>query len=349
MQSESLPDIARRYGVDDVPGASIPHARLQKILHSLHYSGQLTQAALAFLQQQGLHALYCLANGALPYDRFHVLALAEQTKRMHAATAAQLAHEAEERSREEKRQLAYAQAAAAHRARKNAPASQAKLANQHLRARYGIDRFVEPQDFGRLMHILKRVDAGQRLDEEDVVWLSTGDENYFTPELRNAYHQLEADFFARAFHQTRDPWAAVNASSHYRKCGCADAADALLSMISIKQPSPKIQAALWTTHGGALRDLKRWDEALHLGERAHALQPKDYRPCTLLGAIYMETGQHTQGQMWYDKAIKCGATIDVIDRDIRTILSRLLPDRQSALKDFLLHKDPTRFAWIQRR
>jgi hypothetical protein len=38
------------------------------------------------------------------------------------------------------------------------------------------------------MKILKSVDAGQRLAEEDFIWLSTTAEQYFSEELRAAYH-----------------------------------------------------------------------------------------------------------------------------------------------------------------
>ncbi|NTU82668.1 MAG: hypothetical protein HGA45_25405 [Chloroflexales bacterium] len=360
MNSKPLHVIALRYCVDDLPGASIPHARLQKILSCLQCGGQLTQLSLGFLQQQGLHTLHRLAIGELPYDSFHELALTEQAIRIQAATAAKLAREAEARIEEEQRQLAYAArlareeeqrqlAYAAQLARESDPTYRAKIKNQQLRARYGIYDFVEPQYFGRLMSILKRVDADQRLEEEDSVWLSTVGKDYFTDELRIAYHRLEAEFFASEFHKTHDPWAAINASSHYRKCDQAHDADALLSPINIEHQSPRIQAALCTTHGGAMRDMKRWDEALRLGERAHALQPKDYRPCTLLGAIHMETGQYDQGKAWYDKAIERGATADAVDRDIRTILSRLTPSRRRDLEDFLIQEDPRRFAWVQKR
>lgn len=349
MPSKPLNIIALHYCVDDLPGASIPHARLQKILNCLQCGEQLNQLSLGFLEQQGLHALHRLATGELSYDSFRELALTEQVMRIQAATAAKLAHEAEERIREEKRQIAYAQATEARLARENTPTYRAKIKNQELRARYGVKIFVEQQDFGRLMNILRRADAGQRLDEEDFVWLSTVGEDYFTDELRMVYHRLEAEFLASEFHKTRDPWAAINASSHFRKCGCARDADVLLSLINVEQQSPKIQAALCTTHGGAMRDLSRWDEALRLGERAHAVQPKDYRPCTLLGAIYMETGQHDLGKAWYDKAIERGATVDDVDRDIRNILSRLTQSRRRDLEDFLLRVDPTRFTRIQRK
>jgi hypothetical protein len=96
---------------------------------------------------------------------------------------------------------------------------------------YGIKTYVEQHCFSRLMVILKHVDASQRLSQEDFVWLSSVGENYFTKELRSAYHRLEADFFASEFEKTGDAWAAVNASSHYRKCSCPSDAESILILL----------------------------------------------------------------------------------------------------------------------
>lgn len=147
---------------------------------------------------------------------------------------------------------------------------------------------------GRQRKILKTVDAGQRLSEKDFVWLSAAAEEYFSDELRAAYHRLEAAFFANEFKQKRDPWLAVNASSHFRKADYSDEAASLLKTIKLgKIKSTKLKSALCTTHGGSMRDLGHWDEGLSLGEQAHKHRPDDYRPCTLLGAIYMEKGDYT--------------------------------------------------------
>ena len=43
--------------------------------------------------------------------------------------------------------------------------------NAEIRTRYDVDTFVKQRCFGRLMKILKSVDAGRRLSEEDLVWL----------------------------------------------------------------------------------------------------------------------------------------------------------------------------------
>jgi hypothetical protein len=321
----------------------------------------MTSLSAAYLEQHGLRALQQFAKGGLTFDAFRELALAERSLRIAAASAAKQAREAQQRAREAQQQareaamqaklkLAREQAESARRARESDPKYIAKIKDQELRARYGIDTFIEQHCFAGLMSLLKSVDAGQRLSGEDFVWLSTVAKEYFSRELWDAYHHLEAEFLASKFQRTGDPWMAVNASGHYRKCGQASEAKWLLDTIDAdRERSPKLQAALCTTHGGVMRDLRRWEEGLRLGERAHAIRPMDYRPCTLLGAIHMETGNYSLGQEWYEKAHARGASLDVIDHELRNIFFRADAAQQSEMRTFLLREDPIRFAWARPR
>ena len=270
----SYRETAIYYCVDDMPGATIPSSRLQKILASLQSGKSVTQLSLTYLRQQNLSALHRFVQGELTYDAFRDLALIERSKRerVEIARVARQASEAEQRAREAEQRAREVEAT--RRAREKDPAYIAKINNQKLRARYGIDIFIEQQFFSRLMKILKSVDSGQRLSEEDFIWLSTAAEEYFSNELRAAYHQLEAEFFASEFSQTRNPWKAVNASSHYRKCDQAGKAKALLDTINVDhQKSPKLKSAFYTTRGGVMRDLSRWDEALRLGVDQAVVSP----------------------------------------------------------------------------
>lgn len=350
MVNSSYRETALRYCVDDLPSANVAGTRLQNILDCIHLGKSLTQLSAKFLQHQGLEALHQHATGALPYARFLELAAVERSLRREVAVAAKLAREIEDRAHEVAMQarmaLVYEQAEAARLARESDPKHIAKVKSQQLRSRYGVDIFVEQHCFGRLMNILKSADAGQRLSD-DYVWLSSVGKLYFSDQLRNAYHRLEAAFFVSEFKRTGDPWMAVNASSHFRKCNGASDALALLSGIDTEaQKSRKLKAALCTTHGGVMRDLQRWEEALRLGEKANALKANDYRPCTLLGAIHMETGNYSLGQEWYAKAVERGATVDSVDQDLRNIFHRADQARKAAMREFLLREDAVRYSWV---
>lgn len=141
---------------------------------------------------------------------------------------------------------------------------------------------------------------------------------------------------------------AVNASGHYRKCGQPKPAHDLLAPISVAlQRSPKLKSALCTTHGGVMRDLEQFDQAMDLGQCAHALTPKDFRPCTLLGAVNMELGDYETWQAWYKQAIERGASERAIDHDIRGIYLRANSARRAEIKSFLLKEDSVRYRWIK--
>ena len=95
-----------------------------------------------------------------------------------------------------------------------------------------------------------------------------------------------------------------------------------------------------------MRDLKRLDDALSLGNQAHALTPNDFRPCTLLGAVNFELGHYDIARDWYTKAIERGATERTIDYDLRGIFLRADPARREEIKAFLLREDPVRYRWV---
>lgn len=258
--------IAAKYFLSDVPGATVPASRLSTILGNLDQGKALSTIALEYLRQEGFFALLGLAKGESAYDDFAKAASVECERREAAAAEAKQKEETE-------RQRTIAEAAAREaaraaeyerqrRIRESDPKYVAKVKNQQLRTRYGLDRFIEKEDFNRLMGILHKIDGGARFGDEDVLWLSTEGSDYFSDELRFEYHSREAAFFAAEFARTSDPWNAVNASGHFRKCDRAKAANELLDSVSPESlKSPKLKSAVRTTHGGVMRDLGRFDEA----------------------------------------------------------------------------------------
>lgn len=343
---------AARYFMEDLSEAAIPATRLSNVLDRLRTGQQLTTIALSYLDRQGFNALHRLAAGEITYQVFCEVAGAEQARRRQTAEAGRLAKEAEQEAHEaawvvnyeRERQLA----AQAQHARESDPKHIAEVKNQRLRARYGLDEFIEEHCFARLMDILRRVDAGSRLADEDVLWLNTEGQSYFTDILQTVFHEREAEFCAAEYRRTRDPWMVVNASGHYRKRDRAQIAHDLLTSLPIdRRRAPKLRSAICTTHGGVMRDLMRWDEALGLGAQAHGLMPNDFRPCTLLGAVNMEVGNYAVASEWFVKATERGASERSIDADLRGIFARADKARRDEIKAFLLSQDPVRYTWVK--
>jgi hypothetical protein len=111
----------------------------------------------------------------------------------------------------------------------------------------------------------------------------------------------------------------------------------------------RLKSAVCTTHGGVKRDLRKFEDALSFGEQAHLLTPKDFRPCTLLGAVNIEIGNYDLGQAWYKKAVERGASEKSVDDDLRSIFMRAEKSKQEALLDHLLRIDPVRYSWVKKK
>ncbi|NSL56190.1 hypothetical protein [Uliginosibacterium aquaticum] len=222
----------------------------------------------------------------------------------------------------------------------------ARAHDQALYSKYGIslkDDSLRP----RMTQLLKQIEDGTRLSKNDWEWLGTLGKECITPLLRKAYHQLEAIFYETEYQRAKDPWNAVNACGHYRKSDEPGKALKLIDGISQDRLNqPKIQSAVLTTRGGALRDLYRPHEAIQAGERAHTLMPKDYRPCTLLGAVHMEQRNFENGHTWYEKARALGAPEPGIDSELRSIFQKLDASGREAMKRFLLAQNPVRYSWL---
>lgn len=85
-----------------------------------------------------------------------------------------------------------------------------------------------------------------------------------------------------------------------------------------------------------------------MGEEAHRLQPKNFRPCTLLGAVCMELGMIVEGHEWYGKAEVRGASRDSIEADVRSLLTRMTAERRDSVVAELLRIDPAQYRWLRK-
>ena len=312
-------DIACHYHIDNHPSAV--RSPFSNILWALYQGRVLSPAYINYLKIKGFPLLFELAIGQITYESY--------CSSIHAAEAAEIAR--------------LERAEAAEKARIALEQDPAYI----LRKKYGIVDNSEQPSVLQIMDVLQNVEAGNRIAERDFVWLNAEGKRYFTKELREAYHFLEAEFCAREYIRTRDPWGVINASGHYRKCKQPELARELLRRVPPKSlKNPKIHSAMLTTHGGVLRDLKQRDEALQLGRKAHELQPNNFRPCTLLGALNIELGNFSEGHDWYAKAEERGASKQSIDTELKGIFRRAGKTLRETMRTSLLAIDPGRYRWV---
>ena len=318
-------DVAHHFHLEHIAAAlCLPTS---DILEALFRGRPLTDEELSHLKHSAPDNLYRLASGHLTFGAYIGPA--------RAAAAEFAARKASEEAAE-----------AARIARESDPEYIAMMQTQALYRKYGVsltDKSLMP----RMTNLLQLIDAGNRLPQDELVWLSTESRSYFTERLQEAYHFIEAEFHADQYRSTKDPWSVINASGHYRKCSRAETALELLDRVALDRlKNPKVRSALLTTHGGVMRDLKRPFEAIQMGEKAHSIRPRDYRPCTLLGAVHMEQREFERGHAWYEKARERGAPEKGIDSELRSIFQQLDADGREAMKTFLLAEDPHRHRWL---
>lgn len=203
---------------------------------------------------------------------------------------------------------------------------------------------LKSKDEERVLRIVRSVNAKQPIGQDDLVWLNTDGSIYWTTKLRSANHANLASISTKEWLRTGDVWKAIDACSHWRKAQCPEKGLAVVEEALVKAGEiMKPRSALLTTGGGALRDLGRRDDAVRFGTEAHRLKPKDFRPCTLLGAVSIEMGSYAIGAEWYMKAEALGASRNLIDRELQSILSAVSHEKRSQIKKALNASNPSRF------
>jgi len=335
MNQNDLKKLAAKYCIEDLTDASKSGTFLSNVIQRLELAPDfIPEITKMHLEHAKLKALLKYSCKQMSFDEYLKDARLEQKERIKQASI-NYAINQKRKARISKR-------------------NQKRKILEKLFQKYDLTvASINNEDIQKLKRIIEKVDQGLRLDENEIVWLMTARKKnyagYYTRKLRVKYHQNEASFFLTEFEKNKNPWDAINASSHFRKCHQSKKANTFLTNINAANlRSKKIKSALKTTFGGVKRDLRAFKEALSFGNQAHILTPNDFRPCTLLGAVNIETGNYEEGQIWYKKAIKRGATEKLIDDDIRSIFMRSEKFKRNELADFLYKNDPNRYGWVKK-
>ncbi|OED50709.1 hypothetical protein ACH42_00770 [Endozoicomonas sp. (ex Bugula neritina AB1)] len=359
-----MANLAEKYYVKDCSGASIPGSALSNILERIEKQQPISVIGQEYLRQNNLQALLSFVRKEVDFTLFLQLGENELPIRAEARKATLIkqkeaeqtrlikleVHRKEQIKREEilaaERHERLMQAAAERRAYENDPRTIARKQARQLRDDYELDFFIKKHDYKRVMSILRRLNQGFRLVEIDIAWLSAN-EQFYTYAVKRRFHENEAIFYQTEYKEHGGLWSAVNACSHYRKADLPQKGDDLLATVNKSENIiPKLKSALLTTHGGAKRDLHQRTEAIELGEEAHQTTPRNFRPCTLLGAIHMESGYYEAGQEWYQKAIERGFSEHAMDSELKSIYRKADPSAQNAMREFLIKEDPSRYRWV---
>ena len=350
------------YCVDHIESSMIPHSMLHKIIQKLKtkQNDSLTLPEKAYLVRQNLNALYSLVEGKISFNQYKKEVVNDRIKHKEHLEAERLRLEKvreleliELKKQQEKlaQERKIREQAERERRKKleSDPKYIEKQKEKNLIKKYDIYSYdILSKHRSKLVNILKLLDNNQRLSEQDAIWLNSEGREFFTDEVKIKFHRVEADFYINEYKTTKLHWHAINASSQLRKAKASKEAEKFLENTEISlNKNKKLLSAYFTTLGGVKRDIRKVDTAIECGVKAHENNSQDYRPCTLLGAIYMENHEYTLGHDWYSKARDRGAPEKSINADLRSILLKLDKSKRVEMIASLLKKDPYLYSWLK--
>ncbi|GGB50304.1 hypothetical protein [Shewanella inventionis] len=175
------------------------------------------------------------------------------------------------------------------------------------------------------------------ISTDEKKWLDS--EGIVSDLIDKKYHLHLAHQHFQNWKQKSLPWELVNASAAYRKAEVLTKIKKALDEsypFNLPKNEKKLKSALLTTYGGVCRDLKDYVNSIKFGLEAHKVTPLNFRPCTLLGAVYLSTGEFDLGHEWYDKAKERGFSQDAYDNDIKSVYFRASDEMKNRLKQNLV-------------
>ncbi|MDH1799595.1 MULTISPECIES: hypothetical protein [Acinetobacter] len=346
------------YCVDHIESSMIPHSMLHKIIQKLKtkQNDSLTLPEKAYLVRQNLNALHSLVEGKISFNQYkndrikHQEYLEAERLRLEKLRELELIQLKKQQEKLAQERKVREQAERERRKKlESDPKYIERQKEKNLIKKYDIYFYdIADKHRAKLINILKLLDNNQRLSEQDAIWLNSEGRQFFTDELKMKFHRVEADFYLNEYKTTKLHWHAINASSQLRKAKASKEAEKFLENTEISlNKNKKLLSAYFTTLGGVKRDIRKVDTAIECGVKAHENNSQDYRPCTLLGAIYMENHEYTLGHDWYSKARDRGAPEKSINADLRSILLKLDKSKRVEMIANLLKKDPYLYGWLK--
>ncbi|MEG4145901.1 hypothetical protein [Microcoleus sp. Pol12B5] len=196
--------------------------------------------------------------------------------------------------------------------------------------------------------IMVKLEKEERLDPVLVVQLIQQKLLASHGKIAMAYHRLEALFYQQEYERTGNKWNLPNASSHWRKADEPESALKVTENLDFDQiKENKLKSALLTTRGGAFRDIDKLGDAEKCALKAIEYQPQSHHPYTLMGAICFERGQFSEGERWFNEAIKRGAESEDIDSELKQVVKNAKDEKRREVVEYLLKKNPQRYAWAK--
>ncbi|WP_226889111.1 hypothetical protein [Nostoc sp. MG11] len=210
-----------------------------------------------------------------------------------------------------------------------------------LKRKYGL---IDPSLPLELFYaIMVRLEKKERLDPKLVLQLMEEDLLSRGGKIALAYYRLEAEFYEQELGRTGHKWHIPTASGYWRKANEPEQALKLTNLDLNKVNDSNLKSAILVTRGAAFRDIEKLDDAEICAKKA-----MEYQPYTLMGAICYDKYEYEEGDYWFGQAIQRGAEIEDIDAERkRVIRSTKNEQKRHEAAEYLLKKDPERYAWAK--
>lgn len=204
-----------------------------------------------------------------------------------------------------------------------------------LKSKYLAEQYPDRSPSSFLYPILLHIDSGGLLSKERANWL-----------FQHKLYGTLALYLQQEFEMTGNHWCLVRASSAWRYADDTDSALNLTAWL-LQHSDPrdhKLRAAILTSRGGAFRDIAELTAAERCAREAIDHHASHY-PYNLLGAIHFERGEAEAGEKCFALAEKLGAEPRDRESEMKGALKRSGVEERRAVAEFLLRKDPVRYAW----
>jgi len=216
---------------------------------------------------------------------------------------------------------------------------QEKIAIQQfisLKERYFAKSYRNESALSLLYPILIKIDSDEFLEEGEIEFLK-----------QNRLFGTLAMYYQKRYKCTHEPWELVKASGYWRDNSQPDKSIQITEdLLNKHNPlNGRIRAAVFTTRGGAFRDLHMLEDAEHCANSAIQVDPKNYYPFNLLGAIYFERGNAVQGEVYFLKALELGAPQRSQEEQMKGALKNAGQAERQAVAQYLLKRDPVKYKW----
>lgn len=249
--------------------------------------------------------------------------------------------------------------------------------------KYDINKKEFVDDYGptKLVDILPKITNKEQLNEDEIEWLKEktkwqkdGDEHndlirsysnllgiyyyflykgeirYNLPFSISSFLSLGNKEKNKESFDKNNIWNLVNACKYFRKASnpkrtleiSADFAKSTHAMNS------DAEAAVFTSRGGALKDLRNITEAKEIAFKVINFFPESFYPYNLLGAISFLENDCKKGEEYFDKAIKLGSSPEIQRFEIRTVLKESEQDDRNSIIGNLFKINSIKYAWVKK-